>query len=552
MSPMNDEHQARWQRAVRQDKLVASGALAAKIDGRQVALFQAGDGTVHACNNRCPHEGYPLCEGHVADDGVLTCRWHNWKFDLRTGANLYGGDGLRLYPAEVRDDGHVWVDTADEPAAKRQARALSALVEAGEDEDRARIARELARLERDGGSLKQAIAHVVDAGHARLRYGMTHAHAAAECWLRLRAECDDPVQRLACGSEALGYLGREVMREPLRPYAEGEAAWSEAGFLAAIEAQDEAAAVTRLHGALRTGLGLQALLPTLVQAALAHYNDFGHTLIYVSHLPGLVRQLGADALRPLLRAWVRSAVYATREDLLPDFKSYAPALDAWPAGPGARDIGGGHVASAQPLDPAAFEALSVRDTLSAVIRAAATHRHAVLHESLLAAGAHHLLRYDSAVGERVDNAVADNVGWLDFSHAITFAHALRQLLPQHSPLWREGLLQMAMFMGRNTPYLQTGISTPQALQRWQVDDAAAFDARCRAQVLDHGLGLDIFPVHWLKTWMAVRGEVGAGIAPATAASLRAALNRLFAARFKQRHAMRMAHQALAIVSREAG
>jgi hypothetical protein len=400
--------------------------------------------------------------------------------------------------------------------------------------------------------VEQAIAHVVEAGHARLRYGMTHAHAAAECWLRLRAECDDPVQRLACAGEALGYLGREVMREPLRPYAEVLAAWSEAGFLAAIETQDEAAAVARLHGALRTGLGLQALMPALVRAALAHYNDFGHTLIYLSHLPGLVHRLGADALRPLLRAWVRSAVYATREDLLPDFKSYAPALAAWPEATGVDDTTSQRAAIAGPLDPAAFEALSVRDTLAAVVGAAATHSHAALHEALLAAGAHHLLRYDEAVGERFDNAVADNVGWLDFSHAITFAHALRQLLPQHSPLWREGLLQMALFIGRNAPYLQAGISTARALQRWQVDDAAAFDARCRAQVLDHGLGLDIFPTHWLKTWMAVRAEIGAGIAPATRASLLAALNRLFAARFKQRHALRMAHQALATVSREAG
>jgi hypothetical protein len=444
----------------------------------------------------------------------------------------------------------VWIDTADEPVALRRGRALAALAEALEDEDRARVARELARLERDGGSLAKAVAAVVESGHARLRYGMTHAHAAAECLLRLRDECDDPVRRLACGSEALGYLGREVMREPLRPYAEGEAAWNAADFLAAIESQDEAAALKPVHGALRAGLRLQELMPTLLQAALAHYNDFGHTLIYLSHLPGLVRQLGDASQRPLLRAWVRSAVYATREDLLPDFKAYAPALLAWPAAAGGAPIA--KSSSGAALEPAAFEGQSVRHTLDAVVRAAATHPDAALREALLAAGAHHLLRYDEAVGERTDNPVADNVGWLDFSHAITFGHALRQLLPPHSPLWHEGLLQMALFIGRNTPYLEADSSSAQALRLWHVDDAAAFDARCRARVLDHGLGLDIFPAHWLKTWMAVRSELGAGMAASTGASLLAALNRLFAARFKQRHALRMAHQALATVSREAG
>ena len=51
---------------------------------------------MHACNNRCPHEGYPLVEGALdAESCILTCHWHNWKFDLRTGANHYGGDNLR-------------------------------------------------------------------------------------------------------------------------------------------------------------------------------------------------------------------------------------------------------------------------------------------------------------------------------------------------------------------------------------------------------------------------------------------------------------------------
>jgi nitrite reductase/ring-hydroxylating ferredoxin subunit len=85
---MNEEHQPRWQRAVPGNRLAADGSLAVKIDGRQIALFQGAGGSVRACNNRCPHEGYPLCEGHVDEGGVLTCRWHNWKFDLRTGANL--------------------------------------------------------------------------------------------------------------------------------------------------------------------------------------------------------------------------------------------------------------------------------------------------------------------------------------------------------------------------------------------------------------------------------------------------------------------------------
>jgi phenylpropionate dioxygenase-like ring-hydroxylating dioxygenase large terminal subunit len=55
---------------------------------------------------------------------VLTCNWHNWKFDLESGVTLVGGDPLRRYPVQVRDD-EVWIDVADPPAAARQEAALA-------------------------------------------------------------------------------------------------------------------------------------------------------------------------------------------------------------------------------------------------------------------------------------------------------------------------------------------------------------------------------------------------------------------------------------------
>ena len=44
---------------------------------RQLAVFKVDD-KVFAIDNRCPHEGYPLAEGTVDDNCVLTCNWHNW------------------------------------------------------------------------------------------------------------------------------------------------------------------------------------------------------------------------------------------------------------------------------------------------------------------------------------------------------------------------------------------------------------------------------------------------------------------------------------------
>ena len=107
-------------------------------------------------------------EGALDADCVLTCHWHNWKFDLRTGATIYGGDNLRVYPASV-EDGAVWLDLADPPAAQRIGKALDQLDHALDEYDTPRIARELARLAQGRGRSRRR----ARAGHR------AHARAAA-------------------------------------------------------------------------------------------------------------------------------------------------------------------------------------------------------------------------------------------------------------------------------------------------------------------------------------------------------------------------------------
>ena len=246
-----------WTRVIDLDRLRASGRATVKLGSKQLALFLQ-DGTVHACNNRCPHEGYPLVEGALdAESCVLTCHWHNWKFDLRTGANRYGGDSLRIYPVKVDEAGTVWVDARDAPAHERMQQALDQLDAAMTDHDAPRIARELARLGRAGAAPEVAILHAIERAHDRLRYGMTHAFAAAEVWLRLRDTLGGEAARLACAAEALSHIAYDTLREPV--FAFGLATtgpppqrWDAAAFLAAVEAQDEVGAASLIVAALRT------------------------------------------------------------------------------------------------------------------------------------------------------------------------------------------------------------------------------------------------------------------------------------------------------------
>lgn len=85
----------------REKVIVARGA------DRPIAVFWH-EGQVAAVDNRCPHMGFPLSRGPV-QDGILTCPWHNARFDLASGCafDLFADDAP-AYDVEVRD-GDVYV-----------------------------------------------------------------------------------------------------------------------------------------------------------------------------------------------------------------------------------------------------------------------------------------------------------------------------------------------------------------------------------------------------------------------------------------------------------
>src|ERR1700759_889953 len=107
--------------------LHAAGRKVVRRDGKQVLLIASG-GRLFAVANRCPHEGFPLSEGSLGPDCVLTCNWHNWKFDLASGAALVGRDPVRTYPVAMRG-GEIFVDLADPPAEAQRDRALAGVLE---------------------------------------------------------------------------------------------------------------------------------------------------------------------------------------------------------------------------------------------------------------------------------------------------------------------------------------------------------------------------------------------------------------------------------------
>ncbi|SNS20639.1 Rieske (2Fe-2S) protein [Rhodococcoides kyotonense] len=90
------------------DDLTPGEGRAYVVDGRQVAVFLLGDGTVRATDAVCPHRGGPLADGQI-DGSVVVCPLHQYAFSLDDGTCASGIDAVATYPAAIVD-GKVTVE----------------------------------------------------------------------------------------------------------------------------------------------------------------------------------------------------------------------------------------------------------------------------------------------------------------------------------------------------------------------------------------------------------------------------------------------------------
>jgi 3-phenylpropionate/trans-cinnamate dioxygenase ferredoxin component len=88
------------------------------IDGRPL-LVAHYLGRFYAVDGLCPHKGFEL-HGAILWDHLITCPWHQFQYDVRTGENyfpmnVYPGDlngnlrSLRTYRVELRGT-EIWIE----------------------------------------------------------------------------------------------------------------------------------------------------------------------------------------------------------------------------------------------------------------------------------------------------------------------------------------------------------------------------------------------------------------------------------------------------------
>jgi nitrite reductase/ring-hydroxylating ferredoxin subunit len=270
-------------RAASLEELREAGRLVVALDGHTICLL-AENGEVFAVDNRCPHMGFPLHRGSVAD-GILTCHWHHARFDLCTGGTFdQWADELRRFPVEVDGD-DIYVDlTPPRDRVAHQRMRLQVGLERDISLVVAKAAIVLVEADPDGADAFRA---GLDFGVRRRGGGWFRGLTTLSCLMNLvpRLDGEERAAALYHGlSDVAADSAMEAPRFPLEPLP-GEAEPARLGrwLRGFIEVRDAEGAERALVSVVRAGASPEELADMLFGAATDHrYLDGGHTLDFVN------------------------------------------------------------------------------------------------------------------------------------------------------------------------------------------------------------------------------------------------------------------------------
>lgn len=526
---------SRWVEGMKQAELRPEAARAVRVEGKAIAVFADAEGRcLGAVDNRCPHEGYPLATGTVKD-GVLTCAWHNWKFRLPDGACQLGGEAVRAYPVRI-EDGRVWIDVAEPPRDEVVRAAYASLAEAFDEDDWGHAARTVERLLAAGERITDIIGFGAEWSARHAPYGFDHGLAATADLLAMAELWPDETGVVAI--QALHLMVQPHLRRPERSFPAPTPRATVAGYRdqlrALVETENLAEAEALVLGALDADIPLPEVFDWITAVATDHFVDFGHGHIYTVKAEELLTQLEPTYARPIVTSLVTTLVYGTREDTLPYMRAFArraTELDPRLQAVATRAADPGAAFEVQALVTTVLDG-TLDQALDAVIESleagVAADRIAL---ALGLAAAHRILRFDASIEANDDISE----GWLDVTHSMTHADAVRESVLRHpSAEALRGLLHSARFVQHLQP-LDRSEGRPEAWSEAAGAVAAIEhppDARTLAgTVLEDRFTLPIFVAHHIKVAacagrlagaltadaaFADRGDLGAPLAAAAA------------------------------------
>ena len=100
---MSDAPDLRWSPVGAAADWPENGGKVVQIGARRIGVYHH-QGAWYALKDICPHAGISLAKGPVAEHAVM-CLGHGWRFDLRSGRVLGGGNhAVATYPVRVNGD----------------------------------------------------------------------------------------------------------------------------------------------------------------------------------------------------------------------------------------------------------------------------------------------------------------------------------------------------------------------------------------------------------------------------------------------------------------
>ncbi len=386
----------------------------ATVGERRIAVIHTPSG-IHALDNACPHQGYGLVTGAL-DGELVTCQWHNWKFDARDGSCVMGQEGVACHRVDIDGD-EVKVTVVEATNAEKREALWPSLRNGLDRHYNGQIARDAARLLEAEATPAQIMASGVAHGAPRNEWGIGHEMAmAADClaWSEIRTG-EERTLPLVHGLTGIAETSRD------RPAREVPAPDPGVDFGAAIEGEDVEGAMAAVMASIERGDDPSALRRDFIHAASQHHINYGHGMIYVQKAFEMLERTGWEHAPDLLPHLAATTGWGTREDLLPYMRKAmrvidAADLDALAAAEDRRTTGW--------WDPSVVDALLRLDeapidvAIRAVMDGAGIEG---LLDAVTIGASRRLLRHNLDVEFDLSN----DYGWLDITHALTLSNAVR-------------------------------------------------------------------------------------------------------------------------------
>lgn len=292
--------------------------------GRRLVCVRRGD-SVDVLDDECPHEGHPLSMGLVRGN-VLTCPWHNWRFDTSDGHCVVGEESVRRHKTEVLH-GEVFVAIdQDQHEVERHVADLESAIERASLDGAVRSALRVARVASPWLAFATVLRGAVSASHTGPGDLLSIARASWQLHERSVLTLAESLAVLCVGAIDVHRVAERAAQPPPTRCSEHDVS----EVLLAL-AEERVSDVVSLALGLEPALDVSAVGRAWLTPWLAtKLWDGGALLARVEDamfIAKIAQREGDGALaRSILAAMLRSATFAVAESDLPGWRTTRQAL----------------------------------------------------------------------------------------------------------------------------------------------------------------------------------------------------------------------------------